>query len=236
MKKICIIPARGGSKRIQKKNIKEFLGKPIIAYSIQAAIKSKLFDEVMVSTNDPEIAKVAVKYGAKVPFLRSKANSDDFSGTGDVVYEVLKQYESLGYYFKIACCIYAASPIVNEINLQKCYNLLINSDFDSTFVAVRYGSPILRSYKIDLNNKAEMNFPAYEFFRSQDLEDAFFDAGQFYWMYSSNFDKLTNKNSFGSKRGAIWLEEFEAQDIDEPSDWIQAELKYKCLKEKSGKS
>ena len=230
MKKICIIPARGGSKRIQKKNIKEFLGKPIIAYSIEAAINSKLFDEVMVSTDDPEIAEVAVKYGAKVPFLRSKANSDDFSGTGDVVHEVLKQYESLGSNYEIACCIYAASPFVNEINLQKCYNLLINGDFDTTFVAVRYGSPILRSYNIDLNNKTEMNFPEYEAFRSQDLKDAFFDAGQFYWMYSSNFDKLTNKNSFGLNKGAIKLEEFEVQDIDEPSDWIQAEFKYKYLK------
>jgi pseudaminic acid cytidylyltransferase len=230
MNKICIIPARGGSKRIPRKNIKEFLGKPIIAYSIEAAINSKLFDEVMVSTEDAEIAEVAVKYGAKVPFLRSKVNSDDFSGTGDVVHEVLKQYESLGYDYEVACCIYAASPFVSEINLQKGFNLLINGDFDSTFVSVRYGSPIWRSFKIDSQGKAEMNFPDYETFRSQDLINTFFDAGQFYWMYTSNFDKLENKNSFGFNKGAVKLEEFEVQDIDEPSDWLQAEFKYNYLK------
>jgi len=237
MGNICIIPARGGSKRIPRKNIKEFLGKPIIAYSIEAAINSKLFDEVMVSTDDPEIAEVAVKYGAKVPFLRSKANSDDFSGTGDVVHEVLKQYKSLGYHYEITCCIYATAPFVNQINLQKGFDLLINEDFDSTFTLGRFTSPIQRSFILDHNGSVKLSFPQFENIkRSQELKDNYFDAGQFYWFYSKNMNNLLNKNVFGKNKGAIVLNDMEVQDIDEPSDWIQAEFKYKYLKRKNDNS
>lgn len=231
MKKVCIIPARGGSKRIPRKNIKLFLGKPIIAYSIEAALNSRLFDEVMVSTEDHEIAEIAVSYGAKVPFFRSSVNSDDYSGTGDVVCEVLKQYKSLGQHFEIVCCLYATSPLIKIDNLKKGFELLVNNDFDSTFSAIKYGSPIWRSFKIDSNCKATMNFPEYEAFRSQDLVNTFFDAGQFYWMYSSNFDKLSNKNSFGLNKGAVTIEEFEAHDIDTPDDWFHAEFKFTYLNE-----
>ena len=231
MNKICIIPARGGSKRIPRKNIKLFFGKPIIAYSIEAAINSKLFDEVMVSTEDQDIAEVAIKYGAKVPFLRSKDNSDDYSGTGDVIHEVLMKYKSLGQHYEIACCLYATSPLVKIDNLKKGFDLLVNEDFDATFAAVKCSSPIWMSFKIDSNNKAEMNFNHYEGNRSQDLVDAFFDAGQFYWMYSSNFNKLTNKNTFGLNKGAVTIEEFEAHDIDTPVDWLHAEFKFTYLNE-----
>ena len=233
MKKIAIIPARVGSKRIPKKNIKHFLGKPIISYSIETALKSNLFDEVMVSTDDSEIAEVAIKYGAKVPFLRSQKNSDDFSGTGDVVYEVLNNYKKSGVNFKIACCLYATAPLIKSSHLVKAYNLLIKGKFDMTFPAVKYGASIWRSFKIDNKGDLHLNFPEFYSQRSQDLPNSFFDAGQFYWFYTSNFEKISNKNIFGSNKGAIILNEFQVQDIDEPSDWKYAELKYNyAIKEK----
>lgn len=230
MKNIAIIPARGGSKRIPRKNIKDFLGKPIIAYSIEAAIQSGLFDEVMVSTDDNEIAEIAKKYGASVPFLRSKKNSDDYTGTGDVVYEIIKEYQNIGVDFEIGCCVYATAPLLTTEHLLEGYNLLCNSQFDTVFPVVKFSSPIWRSFKIDDNAKVVMNFSEYETKRSQDLIDSYHDAGQFYWFYTSKMLELKNKNIFGVKKGAIVLEEIEIQDIDNIEDWRMAELKAKLLK------
>ena len=159
MSNLCIIPARGGSKRIPRKNIKPFLGKPIIAYSIEAAINSKLFDVVMVSTDDIEIAEVALKYGATVPFLRSKENSDDYSGTGDVVYEVLKKYNELGLNFEFVCCVYATAALINKERIIEAFKQLTNSSSDVVFPIAKFSSPIWRSYNIDLNKSIRMNFP-----------------------------------------------------------------------------
>ena len=149
MGNICIIPARGGSKRIPRKNIKEFLGKPIIAYSIKAAIDSGLFDEVMVSTDNLEIADIAKKYGAKVPFMRSAKNSDDFATTFDVIEEVIQSYRSQNKDFENICCVYSCAPFVTSKILLKAYNQLIEKKFDSVFPIISYSFPIQRALKVD---------------------------------------------------------------------------------------
>jgi len=227
--RLCVIPARGGSKRIPRKNIKEFCGKPIISYSISAAVDSGLFDKVVVSTDDEEIASIATQFGAEVPFLRSSENSDDFSGTGDVMYEVISRYESNDLYFDEACCIYATAPLISIKRLQEAFNRFSKGIFDVVFPVGRYDSPILRSYKVNEEYAAVMNFPEYEGMRSQDLYDSYFDAGQFYWFYPSKLKKLKNKNNFGSVKGVVILEEYEVQDIDQPSDWRMAEFKYRFI-------
>ena len=147
MTKLCIIPARGGSKRIPKKNIKLFLGKPIIAYSIEAAIESKLFDVVMVSTDDDEIKEIAISYGASVPFLRSKKNSDDFATTYDVIEEVLLKYKEVGENFEIACCIYSCAPFVTKEKLNESLKLLNTNKYDSVFPVIQFEFPIQRALK-----------------------------------------------------------------------------------------
>jgi len=230
MSKIAIIPARGGSKRIPGKNIKDFLGKPIIAYSIEIALQSCLFDEVMVSTDDRQIGEVAIKYGAKVPFYRSLNNSDDYTGTGDVVFEVLNEYQKIGIEFEKGCCIYATAPLLTTRRLKESYDLFCNNQFDTVFSIVKFSSPIWRSYKIEVDTSISMIFPEIVTKRSQDLSPSYHDAGQFYWFYSSKLLKLNNKNIFGIKKGAIVLNELEAQDIDTFEDWKMAELKVKLLK------
>jgi len=223
---IAIIPARGGSKRIPRKNIKDFLGKPIIAYSIQAALESGLFEEVMVSTDDEEIAEVARQYGASVPFLRSRTASDDFATTADVLVEVLKNYKNLGHSFDYTCCIYPTAVFVTAEKLQKAFNLLDKKKYSSVFPVIPFSYPIWRSLKIE-NEKLSMNFPKYENSRSQDLPVAYHDAGQFYFSETEvilNKESLFNTNSYG-----IIIDELEGQDIDNLTDWAIAEMKYKLL-------
>ena len=223
---IAIIPARGGSKRIPRKNIKDFLGKPIIAYSIQAALESGLFEEVMVSTDDEEIAEVARQYGASVPFLRSRTASDDFATTADVLVEVLKNYKNLGHSFDYTCCIYPTAVFVTAEKLQKTFNLLIQKNYSSVFPVIPFSYPIWRSLKIE-NEKLSMNFPKYENSRSQDLHVTYHDAGQFYFYKTEvilNKESIFNGNSFG-----IVIDELEGQDIDNLTDWAIAEMKYKLL-------
>lgn len=230
MRRIAIIPARGGSKRIPRKNIKLFMGAPMISYPIKVALDSGLFDKVMVSTDDFEIAQIARKYGAEVPFFRSHENSDDYTGTGDVMYEVLRRYESENEIFDEACCIYATSPLLKVEHLLNTHDLLLSQEYDSTFVVVEYDSPILRSYSVDESTgKAESNFPDTEKSgkRSQDIKRAFSDAGQHYWFFPEKLKRLSNKNLFGEKRGAIILDRMEVQDLDTSADWKMAELKYK---------
>lgn len=222
-KNIGIIPARGGSKRIPKKNIKSFLGKPIIAYSIQAAIDSKLFDEVMVSTDDQEIADISEKYGAKVPFIRSKENSDDFTTTQDVIEEVIQKYKTQGKEFNNLCCIYPCAPFITPEILIKSFTQLNEKNFDTVFPIISYSSPIqraLRKYKGKVSMILEENLTV----RSQDLEDTFHDAGQFYWCKTKPL--LNNKKILTSNTGGLEISELEAQDIDDETDWKLAELKY----------
>ena len=223
MGNICIIPARGESKRIPRKNIKEFLGKPIIAYSIKAALDSGLFDEVMVSTDDVEIAYIAKKFGAKVPFMRSAKNSDDFATTFDVIEEVIQSYRSQGKDFENICCVYSCAPFVNSEILLKAYNQLIRNKFDTVFPIIAYSFPIQRALRID-NSKVSMILEENLNVRSQDLEDSFHDAGQFYWCNSKKL--LQNKKILTKNTGGVEISELEAQDIDNEIDWKLAELKF----------
>jgi N-acylneuraminate cytidylyltransferase len=224
MSNICIIPARGGSKRIPRKNIKDFLGRPIIAYSIQAALKSELFDEVMVSTDDDEIAGIAKKHGAKVPFMRSVKNSDDFATTIEVIEEVIEYYKSQGKKFENICCIYPCAPFVSSEFLLKAYDQLIEKNFDTVFPIIPYSYPIQRAL-IKEDSKIVMIQPENLSVRSQDLDDSFHDAGQFYWCNTNQL--LSSKKMFTTNTGGLKISEFEAQDIDTKNDWKLAELKYK---------
>lgn len=229
MRRLCIIPARGGSKRIPRKNIKEFLGKPVIAYSIDAALKSKLFDEVMVSTDDVEIAEVAKKYGAKVPFMRSKENANDFASTFQVIEEVLLTYTEQGLEYIEACCLYPCAPFVSAERLIEGQLKLKN--FETVFPVVKYGFPIQRALRMNESETLEYFQPEFELSRSQDLESSFHDAGQFYWF---NVESLLKSKTLISKNcGAIILSELEVQDIDNEVDWKLAELKYKLQYEVS---
>lgn len=228
MGNLCIIPARGGSKRIPRKNIKPFLGKPIIAYSIEAALSSGLFEEVMVSTDDQEIADIAKKYGATVPFMRSPKNADDFATTFDVIEEVIKQYEKAGLTFEKVCCLYACAPFVRAENLKKGYMKMVNGGFDTVFPIIQFGFPIQRALR-KLEDKIEMVEEKYLVTRSQDLEPRYHDAGQFYW-----FDTLKlmfKKKLITNNSGGILISEIYAQDIDTKTDWELAEIKYQLLLE-----
>jgi pseudaminic acid cytidylyltransferase len=224
---VAIIPARGGSKRIPRKNIRDFLGKPILAYSIEKALESRLFEEVMVSTDDEEITEVARKYGAKVPFIRSEENADDYASTVDVLVEVLLEYQQRGKYFENGCCIYPTAPLLKSSFLKSGYERLINESFSTLFPVVEFSYPILRSLRLIKKGKVEMNWPEHLESRSQDLPKAYHDAGQFYWF---NVEQLLNKKKlFGDNSGSIIIPNTLVQDIDTQEDWDLAEMKAKLL-------
>lgn len=226
MANLAIIPARGGSKRIPRKNIKPFLGKPIIAYSIEAALKSNLFDEVMVSTDDEEIAEIAIQFGAKVPFFRSEDNANDFAVLADVIVEVLKNYSPLGLNFNNVCCILPTAPFVSSKNLMVAHSKLIKNALDSVFPIIEYSFPIQRSLKIE-NDNVSMVWPEHLNTRSQDLEPRYHDAGQFYWMNTNSF--LKEQKILTGNSSAIIISSLEAQDIDTKTDWKLAEIKCKMM-------
>lgn len=228
MKNLAIIPARGGSKRIPKKNIKDFLGKPIIAYSIEAALKSNLFDEVMVSTDDEEIAEIVQKYGAKIPFFRSKETANDYATLTDVVKEVLMNYREKGQHYDNTCLILATAPFVNEEKLIKAYNLLITKNADCVITVTEYSFPIQRSFKID-NEYLKMKWPENMNKRSQDLEKTYHDAGQFCFFKTCEFFK--QQKLYMEKLYPFILDNLEVQDIDTETDWKLAEMKYKLIME-----
>ncbi len=225
---VAIIPARGGSKRIPKKNIKDFFGKPLIAYSIEVALNSKLFDKVVVSTDDEEIAKIAKEYGAEVPFLRPKELSDDFTGTGDVVKHAIKYLEAKGESYEYVCTIYATAPLLQKKYLLDGYEKLKNSDAINTFSATTMPFPIQRTFKLDSNGRCKMFTPEHYMSRSQDLEEAYQDAGQFYW---TKINKKSNKIMFSSDSIPIILPRHLVQDIDTLEDWKRAEYIYQALKQ-----
>ena len=222
MKNLAIIPARSGSKRIPKKNIKLFLGKPIIAYSIEVAIKSNLFEEVMVSTDDEEIAEVAKAYGAKVPFYRSEKNSNDFATLNDVIDEVLKCYKISRKDFEYGCCILSTAPFITTEKLNEALVMMTEKGFDSVRPIVKFSYPIQRAFKFLPDNSVQRFYPEFEQSRSQDLEPAYHDAGQFYWF-------KTDKMLQGNFKGGIQINEIEAQDIDTLEDWKIAEIKMQIL-------
>lgn len=228
MSAIAIIPARGGSKRIPRKNIKEFLGKPIIAYSIEAALESKIFDVVMVSTDDGEIAEIARKYGAKVPFLRSAEASTDFATTAAVLIEVLDGYAKTGLNFSYVCCIYPCAPFVTVNRLKQGMKGLIENNADSVLPVVKFSYPPQRCVVIR-EGKAVMLHPENYNARSQDLEPLYHDAGQFYFYKTEALltsGRLTYENTI-----PLILSDIEVQDIDTIGDWTAAEIKYRILNE-----
>ena len=226
---VAIITARGGSKRIPRKNIKEFLGKPIIEYSIQAALASGIFEEVMVSTDDEEIAEIAKNAGASVPFMRSADAANDYATTTDVVGEVLGQYREKGQEFDFACCIYPTAPFVTKELLLKARDMVEKEGADSCFPVIRFGFPPQRGMVIE-NGIARYKYPEYQFTRSQDLEGMYHDSGQFYYFDVKKFEN-TGK-MLGDKIKPIVISEMEAQDIDNEDDWKIAELKYRMLNER----
>lgn len=226
MKTLAIIPARGGSKRIPRKNIQPFSGKPIIQYSIETALQSKLFDEIMVSTDDAEISEISKKAGASVPFMRSLATSNDLAGISEVVEEVLTAYQQQGKEFDVFCVIFPTAPFIRCERLIEGLDMLTKKGFDSVFPVLRYSYPIQRSLKIE-KGKVSMNWPENFNKRSQDLTPAFHDSGQFYWMKTSEFH--LQKKLFAKNSGAIILSDLEAHDIDTLEDWKVAEIKYKIL-------
>lgn len=223
---LCIITARGGSKRIPRKNIKAFCGKPVIAYSIEAALESGLFDEVMVSTDDEEIATIAKKYGASVPFLRSKENSDDFATTKDVLLEVVDRYELEGQTFDSICCIYPTAPFVTAQKLQ-CANRLFDGKTDTVLSVTRFSFPPQRGLvKTDGGMSYWMEENANK--RSQDLEPIYHDAGQFYFCKVPSLK--TSQTLLGPITKGFEVSELEVQDIDNFSDWEIAEVKFERMK------
>ena len=220
---LAVIPARGGSKRIPRKNIKEFHGKPMIAWSIQAALNSGCIDEVWVSTDDEEIAAIAQTYGAKVPFIRPAHLSDDFATTADVMQHAVQecqiQYQQLPDY---VCCLYATAPFVQQQDLLQGFELIQSKDLDYVFSATNYSFPIQRAIKLDTDGKVSMFTPEHFNTRSQDLEEAWHDAGQFYWGTAQAW--LQKHTVFSPSSNIISLPSYHVQDIDTLSDWHRAEM------------
>jgi pseudaminic acid cytidylyltransferase len=224
---VCIIPARGGSKRIPRKNIKEFCGKPIIAYSIEAAISSGLFDDVIVSTDDEEIALVASSWGASVPFFRPPELSGDFTGTTPVITHAVEEMGKLGREYGFVCCIYATAPFVNTQNLKAGLTKLESSDKLFSFSVCEFEAPVFRSFGLGEGGSVEMFWPENFDKRSQDLPKAYFDAAQFYWGRPEAFAQ--NNKMFAPHSVGVEIPRYLVQDIDTPDDWLRAELMYQAL-------
>lgn len=222
---IAIITARGGSKRIPHKNIKDFCGKPIITYSIEAALRSGLFEEVMVSTDDEEIARIAGQAGAKVPFMRSSENAGDFASTDDVLMEVLNWYREQGKEFGTFCCLYPTAPFITEQKLQKAMQMLENAD--SVMPVVAFSYPPQRCVVMNEQGELRMKWPEYARTRSQDLEPYYHDCGQFYCCRTKPF--LEYGTTDLPHMVPMFISELEVQDIDNPDDWEIAELKYRKM-------
>lgn len=225
---LAIIPARGGSKRIPRKNIRQFCGKPMIAWSIEAAKGSGIFDRIVVSTDDPEIRAIAIEYGAEVPFERPAELANDHAGTLPVIRHAVDLLVSKGKAPSYACCIYATAPFLQPRFLIEGFEQL-SADPDTEFVfsVTPFGFPIFRALRLGENNETSMFWPEHEITRSQDLPQSYHDAGQFYWGTAKAWQ--TKDRVFSSNSRAVILPPHLVQDIDTPDDWVQAELKFKAL-------
>lgn len=222
--KLCVIPARGGSKRIPRKNIRDFCGKPMIAWSIEAAIKCKCFDRIVVSTDDKEIASVAMQYGAEIPFMRPAQLADDYTGTTAVIAHAIEWQNFHGEVPDKVCCLYATAPFVQATDLQKGFDILESSGAEFAFSVTSYAFPIQRAILITENQRVEMFQPEHFNTRSQDLEEAWHDAGQFYWGRATAW--LANKPIFSCDAAPVLLPRHRVQDIDTPEDWERAALMF----------
>ena len=233
-KTIAVIPARGGSKRIPRKNMKPFCGKPMIAYSIEAAIRAGIFDEIIVSTDDEEIADIAKNAGASVPFMRPKELSDDYTATGAVVEHAIKFLQARGDRIKFVCTIYATAPLIDEFYIKLGLEKLRASNAKNAFSCTSMPFPIWRTFKIAKDGRCEMFWRENFAKRSQDLEEAYQDAGQFYW---TNLDAPSSDEIFfGRDSIAIVLPRHLVQDIDTPQDWIRAEFLYEAVQKSREKA
>lgn len=226
MNALAIITARGGSKRIPRKNVKPFLGKPIIEYSIDAALKAQMFSEVMVSTDDQEIADIAMKAGAEVPFFRSEATSNDYATTLDVLLEVVNEYEKRGKSFDYICCIYPTAPFITEHAIKEAMETLVNEQADTVFPVVKFSFPPQRAMIVE-DGCLKAKWPENTQKRSQDLEPFYHDCGQFYCLNVKSF--LEQKAIMMKKVLPFYQDEINVQDIDTLEDWKIAEMKYQIL-------
>lgn len=220
--RIAVIPARGGSKRIPRKNIKNFCGKPMIAWSIEAAKESGLFERIIVSTDDPEIAEVARQWGAETPFVRPDALSDDYAGTTEVIAHATQWALDQGFEVDAVCCIYATAPFIQVADLMRGLEALESGEWAYAFTATDFAAPIFRSFKQTADGGIEMFFPEHFSTRSQDLPAALHDAGQFYWGRPSAW--LTGKRIFDRHSTPITIPRWRVQDIDTQEDWRRAEI------------
>jgi N-acylneuraminate cytidylyltransferase len=227
--KLCVIPARGGSKRIPGKNIKPFCGKPMLAWSIEAALASGCFDRVVVSTDVPEVASVAREYGAEVPFLRPAELSDDHTGTIPVIAHAIDFICRQELAPELVCCLYATAPFVQIADLQQGLEALEKSDADYAFSVTSYAFPVQRAVRLTAEGRVAMFSPEHFKTRSQDLEEAYHDAGQFYWGRAEAW--LEGRNIFSSGSLPVLLPRHRVQDIDTSEDWLRAELMFRVLKE-----
>ena len=227
--RLCVIPARGGSKRIPRKNIKSFCGQSMIGYSIRAALDSQCFDQVIVSTDDIEIAEVAKSFGAEVPFMRPDELANDYTATIPVIKHAIEWFDEQGQSPEEVCCLYATAPFVTSENIQKAYLQLLKNRAEYCFTATSFSFPIQRAIKINQNSEVSMFYPEHFNTRSQDLEEAYHDAGQFYWGRARAFkDGLS---FFSEVATPFILPRYLVQDIDTLEDWIRAESMYRVLQE-----
>ncbi|WP_223473512.1 pseudaminic acid cytidylyltransferase [Pseudomonas sp. BF-B-27] len=225
--KLAVIPARGGSKRIPRKNIKLFCGKPMIAWSIEAALTSACFDEIIVSTDDIEIAEVARQYGASVPFMRPAELSDDYTGTIPVISHAIEWLNGKGHRIDQVCCLYATAPFVSPEDIRQGLDILTEKGCDYAFSVTSYAFPIQRAIRINAESRVEMFIPEHFNSRSQDLEEAWHDAGQFYWGQSDAW--VSKKMFFTPNSAPVQLARHRVQDIDTPEDWLRAEWMFKAM-------
>lgn len=230
--RLAIIPARGGSKRIPRKNIKPFCGKPMIAWSIEAALQSACFDEVIVSTDDAEIAEVASQFGATVPFMRPAELSDDHTGTIPVIRHAIEWFNAQGKTVEQTCCLYATAPFVSAEDICRGLDVLEGSDCDYAFSVTSYAFPIQRAIRITQQGRVEMFNPEHCNTRSQDLEEAFHDAGQFYWGRAEAWRE--GRMIFSSSSMPVILPRHRVQDIDTAEDWVRAEWMFKAMQPQKG--
>jgi N-acylneuraminate cytidylyltransferase len=229
---IAVIPARGGSKRIPRKNIKEFCGKPMIAWSIEAAKASGLFDHVIVSTDDDEIAKVAKQWGAEVPFVRPEELSNDYAATTEVVAHAAQWALGQGWNVTAVCCIYATAPFVQMEDLRQGLKALESGDWAYAFTVTDFAAPIFRSFKKNASGGIEMFYPEHFSTRSQDLPVALHDAGQFYWGRPSAW--IEGKRVFDQWSVPVVIPRWRVQDIDTEEDWLRAELMFRAFETMRG--
>jgi len=225
---IAVIPARGGSKRIHKKNIKNFLGRPSISYAIDVAKEVGIFSEIYVSTDDAEVANVAKELGATIPFMRPQNLADDYSTTKQVMSHAVREIKKINKSFKDVCCIYPIAPLVDGVDIRKSYDLMVSSNADQCIPVAKFQSSIFRAFKKS-NNQMSYFYPEFEKTRTQDLEESYYDVGQFYW---GTYEFWANPDSISTNNVGYEIPSWRVVDIDTEEDWMRAELMYKVINAK----